>query len=103
RAKVATVRSDAAAPLEWTLLDGCGTAVARGKTVPFGADRLSGDAVHLADFSAVRAPGEGYVLAVGAERSHLFVIRADLYRKLKYDALAFFYQQRSGVPIQMPY
>jgi hypothetical protein len=70
RAKVATVRSDAAGPLEWTLLDGRGDAVARGKTVPFGADRLSGDAVHLADFSAFHGAGDGYVLDVGAQRSH---------------------------------
>src|SRR4029077_6601923 len=35
--------------------------------------------------------------------SHAFDIRDDLYGKLKYDALAFYYQQRSGIPIEMPY
>ena len=32
-----------------------------------------------------------------------FAIGADVYRRLKYDALAFFYLQRSGIPIKMPY
>jgi endoglucanase len=35
--------------------------------------------------------------------SHPFDIGPRVYKKLKYDALAFFYQQRSGVPIEMPY
>jgi endoglucanase len=106
RPKIATVRAtsnDAAAPLEWRLVDGAGKEVARGKTLPFGADRPSGDTVQLVDFSSVRAPGDGYVLEVGGERSHPFAIRADLYHHLKYDALAYFYQNRSGVPITMPY
>ena len=103
RPKVATVRNDAGAPLDWRLLDGAGKEVARGKTLPFGADRPSGDTVQLVDFSTVRAPGDGYVLEVGGERSHPFAIRADLYHHLKYDALAYFYQNRSGVPITMPY
>src|SRR5215471_9888982 len=99
RPKVATVRSDATGPLDWTLLDAGGRPIARGKTLPFGFDRPSGDAVHIVDFSAARAPGEGYVLEVGGERSHPFAIRADLYRRLKLDALAYFYQTRSGIPI----
>src|SRR5262245_5706167 len=51
RPKIATVRSDAAAPLDWTLVAAGGQVVARGKTAPFGVDRPSGDAVHLIDFS----------------------------------------------------
>src|SRR5262245_50620838 len=39
RPKIATVRSDAAAPLDWTLLGADGRAVARGKSTPFGPDR----------------------------------------------------------------
>jgi endoglucanase len=103
RPKIATVRSDAPTPLDWLLVGPAGAIVARGKTAPFGLDRPSGDAVHVVDFSAVRAPGEGYVLEVGGERSHPFAIRADLYRKLKLDALAYFYHTRSGVPIEMPW
>ena len=40
---------------------------------------------------------------MGKDVSHAFDIRDDLYAKMKYDALAFFYQQRSGIPIEMPY
>src|SRR5262252_10135047 len=58
RPKIATVRSDAPAPLDWALLGPGGGALARGKTTPFGLDRPSGDAVHLVDFSTFRTPGE---------------------------------------------
>jgi len=37
------------------------------------------------------------------DRSVPFDIAPDVYRKLKYDALSFFYLQRSGTPIEMPY
>jgi endoglucanase len=103
RPKIATVRSDAPAPLDWALLDAAGRPVARGKSTPLGRDAPSGDAVHLVDFSSWRQPGDGFVLEVAGERSHPFPIRADLYHKLKLDALAYFYQNRSGIPIEMPY
>ena len=74
----------------------------RGATVPFGFDKASGDQVSIADFTAYAEKGTGYTLRVGKDVSHAFDIRDDLYGKLKYDALAFFYQQRSGIPIEMP-
>src|SRR5262249_55589350 len=52
RPKIATVRSEAPTPLDWTLLGPGGAPVARGKSAPFGLDRPSGDAVHVVDFSA---------------------------------------------------
>lgn len=103
RVKYATVRDEGGTPLDWCVLDGSGAKAACGKTRVFGPDRLSGDAVHLIDFSSVRGPGDDFVVQVGAARSHPFAIRDDLYRKLKYDALAYFYHNRSGVPIEMPY
>ena len=57
----------------------------------------------IADFTAYAEKGSGYTLRVGKDVSHAFDIRDDLYAKMKYDALAFFYQQRSGIPIEMPY
>jgi hypothetical protein len=101
--KLATVRTTEAAALEWKLVDAAGQAVATGKAQPLGLDAASGDAVQLVDFSAVNAPGKGYMLAVGGGKSTPFAIGADLYAKLKYDALALFYHQRSGTPIVMPY
>jgi endoglucanase len=100
---VAVVRSDAPAPLGWELLDRGGAVVASGKTQAMGPDAASGDAVHWADFSAFRKPGDGYTLRVAGDVSHGFELRPSIYKKLKYDALAYFYQTRSGIPIAMPY
>jgi endoglucanase len=99
--KVATVRNPNA--ISWQLLDATKKVVAQGTTVPFGADVASGDQVSIADFSSFTGEGNGFTLKAGSDVSHPFDIRNDLYRKLKYDSLAFFYQQRSGIPIEMPY
>jgi endoglucanase len=100
-AKTATVKNPNAVP--WELVNAKGEVVAKGTTIPFGFDAASGDHVSIADFSAYTEKGSGYTLRVGQDVSHAFDIRDDLYGKLKYDALAFFYQQRSGIPIEMPY
>ena len=105
-AKIAVVRSDATAPLAWQLVDHAGAKVASGSTAVRGADAASGEKVHVVDFSSFAKAGAGYTLRVGtgaADASHPFDVGPRVYKKLKYDALAFFYQQRSGVPIEMPY
>ncbi len=93
-------------PRLWELLSGQGVeerVVARGTTLPFGSDAASGDVVHHIDFGAVTEPGDGYRLVVlegeGRVESFPFAIRADLYEAIKYDALAYFYHNRSGTPI----
>jgi endoglucanase len=104
--KVAVVKSDAESPIAWELVDHTGTTVASGKTLVRGPDAASGDKVHWADFSSFAKPGVGYAIRVGsspADVSHTFEMGPKVYRKLKYDALAFFYHQRSGFPIEMPY
>ena len=101
--KIATVATPSEAPLAWELVDAAGKVRARGQTRPFGADRSSGERVQQIDFSSVTAPGEGLKLRVGADESVPFAIGPAVYRRLKYDALAFFYLQRSGIPIKMPY
>ena len=101
--KIAIVKSEATGPQAWEVLDHTGHVVARGATTVHGADAASGDQVHSVDFSAWTTPGTGYSIRVGSETSHPFPIGADIYRKLKYDALAYFYQTRSGIPIAMPY
>ena len=102
-AKVAIVKSDSTTPLAWTLVDGHDHTVATGKTEVHGLDSASGDRVHSIDFSAVTKPGHGYVLKTDVGSSHRFDIGPDIFRKLKYDALAYFYQTRSGIAIEMPY
>jgi endoglucanase len=101
--KVAVVVSTTATPLTWRLLDAGGADVASGRTTVFGPDRASGDHVHHADFSAFMLPGNNYRLAVEDGISHPFAIDPRLYERLKYDALSYFYLNRSGTPIELPY
>ncbi|HZU81642.1 MAG TPA: glycoside hydrolase family 9 protein [Polyangiaceae bacterium] len=102
-AKIAIVKTDAAAPLRWELIDKSGKVMAAGDTAVHGPDAASGDHVHTADFSAFTTPGTGYTLRVGSDVSHPFDIGPAVYKKLKYDALHYFYHTRSGIPIVMPY
>lgn len=101
--KVATVLSDAKEPLPFKLLDSAGTAVSEGQSTPVGLDASSGDSVHVLDFSAFKTPGEGYVLKVGEKLSDPFAIQQNLYEALKNDAFKYFYHNRSGVAIEMPF
>jgi endoglucanase len=101
--KFATVGSDSKEPLDWELVDDKGSKVASGKTKPFGLDADSGDAVHQIDFSSFKGTGKGLSLKVGSDKSYPFDVRADLYKQLKQDAVWFFYHQRSGIAIEMPY
>jgi endoglucanase len=103
RPKLATVKSEAKQPLAWQLRAASGKVVASGHTGVVGRDAAAGEAVHVIDFSSVKTPGRGYTLQVGSDASHPFAIADDLYAKLKYDALAYFFQNRSGVEIAMPY
>ncbi|WP_406318957.1 glycoside hydrolase family 9 protein [Streptosporangium sp. NBC_01639] len=98
--KQATVVTSAGTQQTWTLKNSAGAAVATGQTTVKGADALSGDTVHTVDFSSYDTAGTGYTLSVGGETSYPFDISADPLKKLRYDALAFYYHQRSGIPIE---
>ena len=101
--KLATVVSTSTTPLTWQLKNSSGTVVATGSTSIFGNDAASGDSVHIADFSSYTTSGTNYTLVVGSVVSNPFDISATVYHTLKYDALAYFYQTRSGIAILMPY
>ncbi|MFG1879731.1 glycoside hydrolase family 9 protein [Sphaerisporangium sp. NPDC049003] len=101
--KRATLVTTQGTPSTWTLRNSSGTAVATGQTTVKGADADSGDTVQLIDFSSYDTPGTGYTLSVGSETSYPFDISADPIKKLRYDSLAFFYHQRSGIPIEAAY
>ncbi|WDZ84543.1 glycoside hydrolase family 9 protein [Micromonospora cathayae] len=101
--KQATIVSGSGSPIAWTLRNAAGSTVASGQTTVRGADSLSGDSVHIADFSGYDTVGTGYVLSAGGAQSYPFDISAAAVRKLRYDALAFFYHQRSGTPIEAQY
>jgi endoglucanase len=101
--KLAVVKTTQTTPLKWELHQKGGAVVASGETKPSGKDAASGDDVQIIDFSTFKTPGKDYTLKVGNDASHPFDVRADLLHKLKFDALAYFYQTRSGIPIAMPY
>ena len=101
--KQATLVSSSGSPVAWTLRNSGGATVASGQTSVKGADSMSGDTVHLIDFSSYDTIGIGYVLTAGGADSYPFDIAADAVKKLRYDSLAFFYHQRSGTPILSQY
>ncbi len=100
--KRASIVSDAQEPLAWVLKNTDGEELLTGTTTVFGLDTSSQDTLHLADFSSITRKGE-YVLEVAGEQSHPFEIRANAYRALKYDALRYFYHNRSGIEIEARY
>ncbi len=101
--KRAMLVSESATPLPWQLLSAQGVSLAEGRTVVRGPDAASGDTLHVIDFSAYAGAAKGVSVRVGSDTSTSFDIGARIYKPLKYDALAFFYEMRSGTPIEMPF
>lgn len=101
--KRAVFRSASLQPATWTLLDADGSTVLSGETTVVGEDSASGDPVHRIDFSEAKATGTGFRLTVGDDESDPFTIEADIYTRLKYDAAAYFFHNRSGIALSMPY
>jgi endoglucanase len=101
--KLATGRTGGSAPQPWRLVDGTGKEVKSGQTQVAGTDALAGETVQIADFSPFSQEGRGFAVVVGSDRSHPFDISPTIYHKLKYDALTFYYHNRSGIEIVMPY
>lgn len=111
--KRAAIRDGSKTPLDWTITHPTSGAVMTGKTTVFGQDKASGDHVHHADFSSLGV-GAGYVLSIGdvdeddeaaedQNQSYPFDVGKSLYATMKYDALAYFYHNRSGIAIKMPF
>jgi endoglucanase len=83
--------SDMREPAAFCVCDRGGAAVFGGRTRPWPVrpEPTSGMAVHVLDFSDLRAEGEGFAIEVDGARSHAFALAGDLYRGLVRDALAF--------------
>jgi endoglucanase len=75
--------------------------VLRGKLTAARPDADSGDAVQLADFSSLTAPGRYYLEVPGVGRSWNFAIGADVYRRAYYLAMRSFYGQRCGTAVDL--
>ncbi|MGC4069920.1 MAG: glycoside hydrolase family 9 protein [Polyangiaceae bacterium] len=101
--KYAVLESDSKIAERFELLNGSGAVVQSGSTDVKGLDADSGENLHWIRFDGSVGAGEGFVLRVGEERSVPFAIQQGLYRKLKYDALAYFYYNRSGIPVALPW
>ncbi|WP_328995094.1 glycoside hydrolase family 9 protein [Kribbella sp. NBC_01245] len=101
--KRATVVTALPGEQPWRLVDAAGAEVAAGQTSLYGPDAMSGDTVQLVSFDDFRVAGKGYRLAVGSEVSEPFEISEDLYDGLRRDSLAYFYHNRSGIPIESEY
>ncbi|WP_269514556.1 glycoside hydrolase family 9 protein [Brevundimonas subvibrioides] len=97
--KRATVVDTSESPLPWRVVDTIGTVITQGETRPRGFDTTSGVSVHEVDFGALQIAGTGYRLQVGQRLSRPFTIADRPFGALGRDALAFFYQNRSGIPI----
>ena len=98
--KTAVIATAEQQPQSWRLLDDQGRVVAQGATIPFGAEASSGETVQRIDFGTFARPGTGYRLAVGKARSQAFAITDRPFASVATAAMGFFYQQRSGVPIE---
>jgi endoglucanase len=101
-AKTATYRTADTAPQTWQLRKS-GKLVARGTTSRVATDAASGDRLTQIDFSTVRATGGGFTLLVGADTSYPFAISPTVFRAPLYDALKYFYHNRSGIAIDTPF
>lgn len=100
--KWASVRTTESEPMS-AQLHGPDGVVWEGKSIVFGSDAASGDHLHWVEFSSYQGEGEALTLIVGREKSFPFQIAPNIYQALPFDALKYFYHNRSGIPIVMPY
>ena len=100
---VAVVESGSTAPEPWILQDAQGRALAQGTTAPRGKDEESADTLQWLKFDVPKDSVGPLQIRIGKELSDPFLVKSDVYHSLKYDALAYFYYNRSGIDIAMPW
>ena len=101
--KVAIVEGEGSTPERWELLDVTGKSLAEGVTEPKGKDSESAETLQWIRFTAPAGATGPLQLRIGHESSYPFLVKADLYHQLKYDALSYFYYNRSGTDIALPW
>lgn len=104
RAKNATFLCTDEKGVDFDIIDSSGKSVYSGKSEYFGYDEDSGDTVHIIDFSDFDEPGTYYIEAENGAISREFTIGgSETYSSMLYDALNYFYQNRSGIEIESQY
>jgi len=99
--KIAVVAAQKPAT-EFLVRRSAGDAVAwRGKPSASRPDADSGDAVQLANFSALSESGRYYLEVPGVGRSWSFAIGADVYQRAYYLAMRSYYGQRCGTAVDL--
>lgn len=102
--KKAVLLSDETAGIGFELVNEKGEIVYTGISQPFGFDKDSGDHVHILDFSDFKEEGVYTLRSESGKKSRAFEIGVtDNYSGLLYDALNYFYQNRSGIAIEEKY
>jgi len=101
--KIALLALKSEEPQDWSLLNSSGEVVLSGKTVIKGQDTASGDFLQVIDFSQFTTPGSGYQIVSKELESVPFTISPDIYSPLEKEAMAYFYNNRSGTPIEAKY
>ena len=101
RVKQATLLCTDKDSVEFELIDDSGKSVWSGKSRYFGYDDDSEDTVHILDFSEFSEEGTYHIECSNGAKSRDFVIGGkDVWSGLVYDSLNYFYQNRSGIPIE---
>lgn len=104
RAKRATLLSDSKSAVDFDIIDDSGKSVYSGKSEPFGTDKDSGDNVHILDFTGLDDAGTYTIETEDGDKSRKFTVGdSSVYSSLLYDALNYFYQNRSGIEIESKY
>ena len=98
--KLAIMATADTQPVDWRLEDRSGEIRLSGLSEPFGDDPPSGEHLHRIDFGAYDEDAAVLRVVTDCAVSDDFSIARDALRTLKFDALAFFYHQRSGVRIR---
>ena len=102
--KKATLLSTEKKPVKFDVKDSAGKSVFSGKSEVFGFDKDSGDTVHILDFSDCKDEGVFTIETENGAVSREFSIGVrEQYSAMLYDALNYFYQNRSGIPIEAQY
>ena len=104
RTKQATLLCTDKSPQSFEVIDSSGKSVYSGESSYFGVDEDSGDTVHILDFSELRDEGTYHIEAANGAVSRDFAVGGkDSYSAMLYDALNYFYQNRSGIEIKSEY